>query len=200
MTTYDSDLTDAAWATLQVVWPARSLRGNRPRWPRRLVIDAILEVLRGAIAWRALPKEVPPWRAVLSHVRLMRLSDVWERINAALRGQYRVRIGRTAEPQAAIIDRQSANTTNGGGARGVDGNTKIKGRNRHSLVDPLGRLVEAVKANFPTRNTIWADQGAAGRGFQHLGQCGTPAGSGGDGSVAAARTFRARGAQGPGVR
>ena len=111
----------------------------------------------------------------------MRLHSVWEQINTALRNQYRMRIGRTADAHAAVIVSQSAKTTEVGDERGFDGNKKIKGQKRHILVDTLclmlkavvhpaslqdrqgGRLlVEAIKGQFPTLTKIWADQGYTG--------------------------------------
>ena len=51
----------------------------------------------------------------------------------------RERVGRDASPTAAIIDSQSAKTTEAGGPRGYDAGKKINGRKRHALVDTNGR-------------------------------------------------------------
>jgi len=179
--TYDSSLTDAEWTLLQSIWPTSSARGTPATWPRRLILDAIFYVLRGGITWRALPQEFPPWQTVFYHFRQMRLSGLWERVNTLLRGQYRVRVGRSSDAHAAVIDSQSAKTTEVGGERGFDGNKKINGRKRHILVDTLGLLmkvvvhpaglqdrqggrllVEAIKGQFPSLTKIWADQGYTG--------------------------------------
>ena len=63
---------------------------------------------------------------------------IWERINAALRTELRVTNGRETEPNAAIIDNQSAKTTETPGVRGYDAGKKVKGRKRHILVDTTG--------------------------------------------------------------
>ena len=136
--TYDSNLTDDEWSILSDVWPPRSVQGAPPKWSTREIVNAVLYVLRGGIARRALPHEFPPWETVSSHFRQLRLAGVWERINTALPRIYRVRIGRTPDPHAAIIDSQSAKTTESGGPRGFDGNKKVNGRKRHILVDTLG--------------------------------------------------------------
>ncbi|SMB84021.1 IS5 family transposase [Deinococcus hopiensis] len=179
--TYDSDVTNAEWELLEEVWPSRPKRGAPPTWHPRLILNAILYVLRGGVAWRALPHDFPPWETVYYHFRTMRLTGIWERINDQLRRICREHIGRTAEVHAAIIDSQSSKTTENGGVRGLDGNKKIKGRKRHILVDTLGLLlkvvvhpadladrqggrllVEAVKGQFPGLKKIWADQGYTG--------------------------------------
>jgi hypothetical protein len=52
-----------------------------------------------------------------------------------LRQQWRERLGRTADPSAAVIDAQSTRATAQGGNTGYDAGKKVKGRKRHLLVD-----------------------------------------------------------------
>jgi transposase len=118
---YPSDLTDAEWAVLSPLIPAPKPGGRPATHARREVVNAIRYVLRGGIAWRALPHEYPPWQTVYHYFRLWRLDGTWERANAHLRAQVRVRAGRTAGPTAAILDSQSVRTTEKGGSAATMG-------------------------------------------------------------------------------
>ena len=55
---YETDLTDAEWALIEPLMPTRE---RTPReWPLREVMNAIFYVLRGGVAWRLLPTDLPP--------------------------------------------------------------------------------------------------------------------------------------------
>jgi putative transposase len=112
---YPSDLSDAQWLRLEpLLPPVRS--GGRPRvHPLRAVVDALRYVLRGGIAWRALPHDYPPWQTVYHYFRTWRMDGTWERLNDELRELVRERVGRNAQPRAAILDSQSVKTTETGG-------------------------------------------------------------------------------------
>jgi transposase len=112
---YPTDLTDAEWAVLAPLVPPPLPGGRPPAHPRRELLNAMLYVLRGGIAWRAMPHDLPPWQTVYHSFRLWRDDGTWERINAALRERVRVRAGRQAQPSAAILDSQSVRTTEKGG-------------------------------------------------------------------------------------
>jgi putative transposase len=78
---YPTDLTDAEWIVLAPLIPLPKPGGRPPRHARRELVNAIRYVLRGGIAWRALPHDFPPWQTVYHSFRLWRLDGAWERGN-----------------------------------------------------------------------------------------------------------------------
>lgn len=70
---YPSRLTDAVWAVLEPLLPRLTVRGRPPKWPRRVIADAIVYLVRSGCAWRMLPQEFPPCPTVFSQFRRWRL-------------------------------------------------------------------------------------------------------------------------------
>jgi putative transposase len=112
---YGSDLTDEQWALVAPLLPDKKTRGEPRRHHRRLVVEAILYVLDNGVKWRNLPKGFPPKSTVYDYFAPWRDDGTWQRVHDALRDRARAALGKAPEPTAAIIDSQSAKTTEKGG-------------------------------------------------------------------------------------
>lgn len=178
---YGSDLTDAEWDLLAPMLPPPARTGRPRRWPMREIINAIFYVLRSGCPWRMMPDCFPPATTVYGWFMRLREEGVFRTINHHLLMRDRERAGREASPSAAVIDSQSARTTEAGGPRGYDAGKKIKGRKRHAMVDTDGRalvlqahaasvqdrdgatpLLKASRNAFPFVERVFADSAYAG--------------------------------------
>tara|TARA_R110002020_G_scaffold53338_3_gene149269 strand:- start:757 stop:1212 length:456 start_codon:yes stop_codon:yes gene_type:complete len=80
-----SDLTDAEWALIEPLLPPRKARGRPAKWSYRQIVEAMLYVLRGGIAWRMLPPSLfPPMTTVQHYFYVWRDSGLWQTINHTL--------------------------------------------------------------------------------------------------------------------
>ena len=120
---YSTDLTDKEW---ELIKP--HFAGTRKRkYDKRILVNAVLYLVKTGCQWRTLPNDFPPCQSVHSFYRRMRLNGTLAAIMDDLVKQTRVKAGRTATPSYSIIDSQSVKTTSASEDRGIDGGKKRKG-------------------------------------------------------------------------
>ena len=174
---YASDLTDSEWALIARKMPRRRRLGRPREVDLREVVQAIFYILSTGCQWRALPSEFPPFSTVQGYFYTWRDTGRWHRIVRALVRRARRKLGRKPTPTAAVIDSQSASTTQAGGPRGFDPGKRVHGRKRHIVTDTNGLLLgvhvhpanvqdvhgavpllERVRDRFPKLRHVFADR------------------------------------------
>jgi transposase len=123
---YETDFANAEWALIEPLLPEPRARGRPRRWSCREILNGIFYVLRGGIAWRLLPSDLPPKSTVFRWFGVWRDTGLFETINHLLVMADRERVGREASPTAAVLDSHSVKATESGGPRGYDAGKKVK--------------------------------------------------------------------------
>ena len=108
---YPSSLTDAEWEAVKHIFDPPGKTGRPPTYPRRLMLDACVYVLRSGCSWRMLPKDMPPWILVYRTFRRWLAKGLFEQLYDELRALWRSHERRNPGSSAAILGSQSVKTT-----------------------------------------------------------------------------------------
>jgi transposase len=137
MTKKFEELNDSQWTAISVFFNIRRKRKH----DLRVVVNALLYMVRTGCQWRNLPSSYPPWRAVNYYFEQWKRSGTLQLINDKLNQLDRQQEGREALPSLMCIDSQSVKLTPMiFEHRGIDANKKVNGRKRQFLVDSGGRI------------------------------------------------------------
>ena len=120
---YDTDLTDKQWEMIEpLMWKS----GNKSKWEKRALINAVLYHVDSGCKWRQLPHDFPPYTTVLNFYRKAVREGLWDKILKMLVRKTRETNGKSANPTYALIDSQSVKTIYNSEKRGFDGGKKQK--------------------------------------------------------------------------
>ncbi|MCY4463078.1 MAG: transposase [Albidovulum sp.] len=119
--------TDEEWPLIEPMIPAQGRMGRPRETDPRQVFDAIKYRLASGCQWLWIPACYPPFSTVQNYFHAWSRNGALERMLDSLRAMARATARRRAEPAAAIIDSQSAKTTESGGPLGYGAGKKIKG-------------------------------------------------------------------------
>jgi len=123
---YPSDLRDKEWELIKHHFSCGNY-GNRSKYDKRALVNAVFYVIKTGCQWRMLPKDLPPYSTVHSFYRRCRIKGVWEKLMRELVGKSRSIQGRNPNPSYSLIDSRSVKTTSASEKRGIDGGKKCKG-------------------------------------------------------------------------
>jgi transposase len=137
MQTQFTELTDFQWQFIQEFLPLQRTRQH----DLRVVMNAILWLVRTGAQWRNLDSRYPKWQSVYYHFYRWSRDGTIEIINQALNKLVRLQAGRAALPSLMCVDSQSVKLSPFIAEwRGTDANKKVNGRKRQAAVDTLGLL------------------------------------------------------------
>lgn len=138
---YETDLTDAEWLLVAPLLPAPNRTGRPRSWPLREIVNAIFYVMRGGVAWRLPPSDLPPKSTAYRWFAAWRDKGVLEALNHALLMIDRERCGRSASPSGLVLFAHPASVQDRDGA---------------------GPLLAASRRTFPFIEKAFADAGYQG--------------------------------------
>jgi len=139
---YPTDVSDDEWAFVAPYLTLMKEDAPQRDHPLREVFNGLRYVVRGGIAWRMMPNDLPPWHTVYQQTQRWLKARVFEAMVHDLRVLMRLAEGRNEQPSAVIFDSRTLQSSPESGERaGYDGAKRRKGSKTHIAVDTLGHLL-----------------------------------------------------------
>ena len=153
---YPSDLTDSEWAQIAGFFERPDPRGNRGKYEKRDVVNAILYVVKGGIPWRMLPLDFPPWDTVYDHYRRWNQRGVGTSPGCAECARGTSRANTSLRPMSWWT-RNRLRPNMPVKIEAPMGEKKIKGRKRPLATDTLGNMltIQVHAANGADTSRGW---------------------------------------------
>ena len=134
-TTQFTELTDSQWEVIKEIVD----NGRKRKYCLRIMINAILKVVRTGTQWRNIDGHYPPWESVYYYFRKFQRTGIWDKILRKLVELERLRQNREGTPSHVAVDSQSVKIGSLISIEtGLDGGKNVNGRKRHIAVDSLG--------------------------------------------------------------
>lgn len=89
---YPSDINDEGWELIRHHFDCGNY-GNRSKYDKRDLLNAVCYVIKTGCQWRFLPKDFPPWKTVYSFYLRAKRRGIWEKILQTLVKQSRLSMG-----------------------------------------------------------------------------------------------------------
>lgn len=87
---YPSDLKDHEWQKIAAYFEPKDTRGRKAKHSKKMIVNAILYVVKSGCQWRMLPSDFPSWKTVYDHFSRWNKRGVWEQALDALNTRHRV--------------------------------------------------------------------------------------------------------------
>jgi len=86
-------IKDEQWKIVEFLVKEKKTKRGKPRViDDRLILEAVLYVMRTGCQWRELPFEFPNWKSVYSRFSSWNKNGVWNRIWSVLKKSYKANI------------------------------------------------------------------------------------------------------------
>ena len=157
--TYPSDVSDEEWAFVAPYLTLMTEDAPQREYPLREVFNGLRYIVRGGIAWRMMPNDLPPWHTVYQQTQRWIKACVFEAMVHDLRVLLRLAEGRSEQPSGVIFDSRTLQSSPESGQRaGYDGAKRRKGSKTHIAVDTLGHLLTVLVTPADEQDRAQVDQ------------------------------------------